>query len=191
MKPRICVFFILYSHGRIVNSGRNFFSLLKNIVTMPVSEGREKKKKKNSSRLLMRNSATCFPLICTAGRAALEFIFCAKTKLYSACVTRSANQITAPLDKGGCAAADTSHQMTPSSVAVMSQVQASSGQVRLEFDRAWKTNAGKNAAAGPRLNDACQVILRHILRSFHLPSEKAERKGITGYGHVQISPSSP
>lgn len=81
--------------------------------------------------------------------------------------------------------------MAPSSVAVMSQVQASSGQVCLEFDSAEKKNALKNAAGGPRRNDACQVILRHILRSFHLPSKKAECKGITGYGHVQISPSSP
>lgn len=107
-------------------------------------------------------------------------------------MTRSTNQITAAVERG-CTSTDTSHQMTPSGVGVMSrppvQVQASSVQVCLEFDSPKKKKT-RNAARGPRLNDACQVILRHVLRSFHLPSEKAECKGITGYGHVQISPSS-
>lgn len=126
--------------------------------------------------------------------AGLEFIFCAKTKLYSACVTRSANQITATVEKGGLYPLLTRLTKWPrQSVAVMSQVTSFVGAGAVWSSTAQRKcmRGKKNAAGGPRLNDACQVILRHVLRSFHLPSEKAERKGITGYGHVQISPSSP
>lgn len=75
---------------------------------MPASQQKTKPFKDEN---FMRKSATCFPLLCTAGRARLEFIFCAKTKFYSACVcvTRSVNQITAAArEKGGCAFNDTS-----------------------------------------------------------------------------------
>lgn len=66
-------------------------------------EPKKQKAKKENKKPLVRKPASCFPLIFTAGRAREEFIFSAKTKLYSACVcvTRSANQITAALEKKG------------------------------------------------------------------------------------------
>lgn len=145
----------------------------------------KEKKKLLKTRAVHENPASCFPLIFTAGHAGLEFIFCAKTKLYSACVTRSTNQITAAVERG-CTSTDTSHQMTPSGVGVMSrppvQVQASSVQVCLEFDSTKKKRKRETLLEGRDLMMLVRWFWDTFCAHFTSRPKRPSVKGLQGTG---------